>query len=69
MEQVDPGFPPVREPHCPQSMYDAQMAYFVACIAEGRVPVPGGAEGLVNMRIVDAAYESSRTGEVVRVSG
>ncbi len=66
-EQVGPGFPPVRDPHCPQSMYNAQMAYFVDCIRKGRTPVPGGAEGLVNMRIVDAAYESSRTGRAVDV--
>jgi predicted dehydrogenase len=62
---VDPGFPAVRDPHCPQSMYDAQMAYFEACVSQGTPPSPGGAEGLVNMRIVDAAYESSRTGKVV----
>jgi predicted dehydrogenase len=61
----DPGFPFARQEHCAQTMYDAQMAYFVDCIRTGRIPVPGGAEGLVNMRIVDAAYESARTGEVV----
>lgn len=48
-------------------MYDAQMAYFVDCIRQGRKPVPGGSEGLVNMQIVDAAYESSRTGRAVDV--
>jgi len=31
------------------------------------VPVPGAAEGLCNMRIVDAAYESARTSEVVHL--
>jgi predicted dehydrogenase len=46
-------------------MSDAQMAYFVECIRRGRTPVPGGVEGLVNMRIVDVAYESSRTGRLV----
>jgi predicted dehydrogenase len=65
VDKVDSGFPPVRDPHCPQSMYDAQLAYFVACIRSGRTPIPGGAEGLTNMRIVDAAYESARTGQVV----
>lgn len=65
VDKVDPGFPYPRANQCPQSMYDAQMAYFVQCIRSGRVPVPGGAEGLVNMRIVDAAYESSRSGQVV----
>lgn len=64
---VDPGYPPVREEHCPQVMYDVQMAYFVDCIQRGATPIPGAAEGLVNMRIVDAALESSRIGEVVQL--
>lgn len=66
-ETVDPGFPFPRPEHCPQAMYDAQMAYFVECVRAGRAPVPGGAEGLVNMRIVDAAYESARSGRVVEI--
>ena len=64
---VDPGNPLAREEHCPQEMYDAQLAYFVSCIREDRQPNPGAAEGLVNMRIIDAALESSRSGEVVRL--
>jgi predicted dehydrogenase len=67
VERVDSGFPAVRENHYPQAMYDAQMAYYVDCIGSGRTPVPGGAEGWTNMRIVDAAYESSRSGKVVEI--
>ncbi len=67
IEHIDPGFSPVRDPHCPQVMYDAQLAYFVDCIREARAPIPGGLEGLVNMKIVDAAYESSRTGQAVKL--
>jgi predicted dehydrogenase len=66
-EIIDPGFPPVREPHCPQSMYDTQMAYFLDCVRLGRLPNPGGAEGLLNMRVVDAAYKSAETGEIVKL--
>ncbi|GIK36356.1 MAG: oxidoreductase [Chloroflexota bacterium] len=66
-EQVDPGFPSVRDPHCPQSMYDTQMAYFLECIRTGRAPSPGAAEGLLNIRVVDAAYRSAETGEVVKL--
>jgi predicted dehydrogenase len=66
-ERVDPGFAFPRREHCPQRMYDAQMAYFVDCIQAGQSPVPGGAEGLVNMRIVDAAYESARTGQAIEL--
>lgn len=64
---VDPGFVYPRPDHGPQKMYDAQMAYFIECIRAGKTPIPGGAEGLINMKIVDAAYESARSGEVVKV--
>jgi predicted dehydrogenase len=64
---IDPGFPPLREVHCPQSMYDTQLAYFLDCIRTGRQPTPGGVEGLLNMRLVDAAYQSAKSGEVVNL--
>jgi predicted dehydrogenase len=60
-------FPHPREQQCPQSMYDAQMAQIVESIRSHRTPVPGGAEGLANMRIVHAAYESARTRQVAIV--
>jgi len=63
----DAGTPFPRKEHCPQSMYDAQMAYFVRCIKSGQTPVPCGTEGLVNMKIVDAAYKSAQTGRVEKV--
>lgn len=68
IEAVDPGFEHPRPDHCPQSMYDRQMAYFIQCIQQGQTPNPGGREGLVNMQIVDAAYESARTGKVVEIT-
>ncbi len=61
----DPGFPWPRERHAPQVMYDAQLRYFVECIAAGRPPKPGGEDGLVLARILDAAYASSACGEVI----
>jgi predicted dehydrogenase len=65
IETIDPGFPHPRAEHCPQVMYDNQLAYFISCIREVRTPNPGGVEGLANMKVVDAAYESARTGRVV----
>ncbi len=56
-----------RREHCPQSMYDAQMSYFIECICRKKTPVPGGREGLANMKVVDAAYKSARTGRAVRI--
>lgn len=68
IDTIDPGFPFPRPDHAPQHMYDAQMAYFVDCIRANRTPVPGGLEGLINMQVVDAAYESARTGQVVTLN-
>jgi len=67
LDVIDAGFDFPRTEHCPQSMYDAQMAYFIECVQTGKTPVPGGAEGLVNMKVVDAAYESAQTGKVVEI--
>lgn len=67
VDLIDPGFAFPRAEHCPQSMYDAQFAYFLDCIRSQRTPIPGGAEGLINMKIVQAAYEASQTGKVVTI--
>lgn len=65
IDVVDPGFTFPRPDHGPQAMYDRQMAHFLDCIRRGTTPLPGGEEGRLNVRITDAAYESSRTGQVV----
>jgi predicted dehydrogenase len=67
VDLVQSGFDFPRPEHCPQSMYDAQMAYFIECIRKKKTPTPGAAEGLTNMQVVDAAYRSSRTGKVVKI--
>jgi predicted dehydrogenase len=43
------------------------MKYFIECIEKNQPPVPGGLEGLMNMKVVDAAYVSSQTGMVVEI--
>jgi len=45
------------------------MAYFLACIREDKTPVPGGLEGLANMKVLEAAYRSSKTGKVMKIQG
>ena len=59
---------PAKTEHCDQSMYTRQMKHFVDCIRTRRQPSPGLPEGQVVLRIVDAAYLSSRTEEVVRLN-
>lgn len=63
----DPAFIFPRLDHSPQEIYDRQMAYFAASIRSGQTPVPGAREGLVNMKIIDAAYKSAQTGKVVEL--
>lgn len=61
----DPGFLYPRTNHAPQSLYNDQMRYFIQCIGDHSTPTPGGNEGWVNMKIIDAAYKSARAGKVV----
>jgi predicted dehydrogenase len=61
------GFAPVKPEDGGRLKYAIQMQYFLDCIKEGAQPCPGGADGLANMLVVDAAYESSRTGQVVTI--
>ncbi len=67
VDEVPGGFPFPRAEHCPQAMYDRQMAYFINCIRENKTPRPGGLEGLVNMKVVDAAYQSAEIGQAVKI--
>ena len=65
VDVIESGFEYPRAEHCPQSLYDDQLKYFVECIQTHQKPSPGGLEGWINMKVVDAAYESSRTGKAV----
>jgi predicted dehydrogenase len=67
VETRESGFVFPRPEHCPQSMYDAQMAYFINCIRKNKGPVPGAHEGLTNMKIIDAAYKSAHAGKVINI--
>jgi predicted dehydrogenase len=58
-----------RAEHCDPRAYAGQIAEFAGAIREGVQPVPGGYEGAVNVAIVEAAYRSSRTRQVVSVTG
>ena len=56
---------PQRSEHCDQVIYDRQMKHFIECVRKRETPVPGLKEGQIILNIIDAAYESSRTGKVV----
>jgi predicted dehydrogenase len=57
----------VRTEHCEQGMYTRQMEHFAESIRTEKQPVPGLTEGQIILDIVDAAYKSSETGEVVNL--
>ena len=63
-EKIVPELP-VKEDHCDQVIYTGQMEHFVDCIKTRQQPSPGLIEGQIVLDIVDAAYKSSETGEVV----
>jgi len=64
VEKILSGLPYPRDEHCEQEMYNRQMAHFFECIREDKTPVPGGEEGLINMKILQAAYTSAVSGTV-----
>lgn len=59
---------PARQQQCDMSMYQAQMDHFLDCILHDKEPTPGGIDGLWAMRVLEAAYCSAETGEVVAIS-
>lgn len=66
-EKIVPELPK-REEHCDQVIYTRQMEHFVTSIKNNERPSPGLLEGQIVLDIVDAAYESAKTGEVVNLT-
>jgi len=46
---------------------EEEFAYFADCLLAGREPEPDGEHGLVDMRAIEAIYESAETGETIEV--
>jgi predicted dehydrogenase len=51
----------------PRNIYRALIEEFTAAVEEGRDPPITGEQGVWNHRVVEAAYESARTGRAVRI--
>ena len=54
-----------RAAHCDQHIYDQQLAAFIDSCATGHSIKPTADDGLVIMRICEAAYESSQRQQVI----
>jgi predicted dehydrogenase len=50
-----------------RDQFAPEILYFSDCIRKGRDPEPSGAEGLQDVRIVQALYESAETGKAVSI--
>lgn len=51
---------PDKSDHCDQVIYTRQMEHFIECIRDRKQPSPGFNEGQAVLKIVDAAYLSSK---------
>jgi glucose-fructose oxidoreductase len=50
-----------------RDQFAAELLYFSKCVLENRQPEPSGEEGMQDVRIVEALYESSRRGKAVAI--
>ena len=50
-----------------RDQFAAELVYFSDCILKNKEPEPSGIEGLVDIKIVEAIYESARTRRFVRI--
>jgi glucose-fructose oxidoreductase len=48
--------------------FAAEIDYFSTCVLEGRDPEPSGAEGLADVRVIRALYDSAHRGAPVRLA-
>jgi predicted dehydrogenase len=50
-----------------RDQFAPELIYFSQCILDGTEPEPSGAEGLADVRVIRAIYESARVGRPVRL--
>ena len=56
-----------RQTFARRDQFAAELVYFSACTRNGREPEPSGREGLADVRIIEALYESADSGRPVRL--
>lgn len=50
-----------------RDQFAAEIGYFSDCVLTGREPEPSGAEGLADVRIINALYRSAKSGKPVKL--
>jgi predicted dehydrogenase len=51
----------------PRDQFGAEITYFSDCILKGKEPEPNGVEGLIDVQIVEAMYQSAKSGRPVKL--
>ena len=51
-----------------RDQFAAELQYFSQCILDNRTPEPGGAEGLADVRIIEAMHRSIKSGRWVELA-
>jgi hypothetical protein len=51
-----------------RDQFAPELIYFSECVRSGRTPEPNGYEGLADVRIIEAAYNSAQLGRPVSLS-
>jgi predicted dehydrogenase len=51
----------------PGDQFAPELIYFSDCIIHDRAPEPSGNEGLADVRVINAIYESAEIGRAVRI--
>jgi len=60
--------PEDEEPHQGLLMYQREISHFIECILSKKKPINSGQVGLEAMRIVDAAYQSSKEKKFIAIN-
>jgi glucose-fructose oxidoreductase len=50
-----------------RDQFGAELLYFSDCVLNGRQPEPSGEEGLADIRIIEAIFDSARSGRSVKL--
>lgn len=56
-----------RKKYGKRDQFAAELLYFSDCVLNGKYPEPSGTEGLADVRIIRALYQSSETGQWIRL--
>jgi hypothetical protein len=51
-----------------RDQFAAELTYFARCIQKGEEPEPNGQEGLLDVRIIEALYQSAIRGSAVKLA-